>query len=121
MHGVFLLFTRVGGWQVRTPERDLHIDLLSLLLLSRDWWTVHIYRDLCVNSFSWSMPFDMYSLLWKVDDAAVLCTTGVEGKVSMVMPAQTLKIESYQCLVLPKQVPEETLSIWGKSIIMWSL
>lgn len=33
MHDVFLLFTRVGGWQVRTPERDLHIDLLSLLLL----------------------------------------------------------------------------------------
>lgn len=82
---------------------------------------MHIYRDLCVNSFSWSMPFDMYSLLWKVDDAAALCTTGVEGKMSMVMPAQTLKIESYQCLVLPKQVPEETLSIWGKSIIMWSL
>lgn len=38
--GVSLLFTRVGRWQVRTLERGLHIYLLSVPLLSRDWHTV---------------------------------------------------------------------------------
>lgn len=93
LHDVFLLFIRVGGWQVRTPIRDLHIDLLSVPLLSREWCTLHIDGHLCVNSFSWPMSFDTYSLLWKVGDLELLYTSGVEGKMSMIKPAQTLNIE----------------------------
>lgn len=83
----------MGGWQVRTPNRDLHIYLLSVPLLSRERCTAHIDGHLCVNSFSWPMSFDTYSLLWKVGDLELLYTSGVEGKMSMIKPAQTLNIE----------------------------
>lgn len=67
--------------------------LLTQCLFCQEWCTVHIDGHLCVNSFSWPMSFDTYSLLWKVGDLELLYTSGVEGKMSMIKPAQTLNIK----------------------------
>lgn len=73
LHGVFLLFTRVGRWQVRIPERGLHI---YLPVLSRDWQAVPIDECLYGNSF-WVF-FDLCLLTcsfpWKVGDSELFRT-----------------------------------------------
>lgn len=89
LHDVFLLFIRASQ---DTQQGPAHLPAISASL-SREWCTLHIDGHLCVNSFSWPMSFDTYSLLWKVDDLELLYISGVEDKMSMIKPAQTLNIE----------------------------
>lgn len=74
-------------------SQDTQQEPAHLPAVCQEWCTVHIDGHLCANSFSWPMSFDTYSLLWKVGDLELLYTSGVEGKMSMIKPAQTLNIE----------------------------
>lgn len=49
LHGVFLLFTRVGRWQVRTPEREgpAHLPAISASFVKRLAYCAHRWAPVC--------------------------------------------------------------------------